>query len=70
MIEQESRIATWLDTMLKDGIITKKDARTALGYSGTPPAEPEVSDGTNSTENQPDIDAKSGNPKPAIGTGG
>lgn len=70
MIEQESRIATWLDTMLKDGIITKKDARTALGYSGAPPAEPEVSDGTNSTENQPDIDAKSGNPKPAIGTGG
>jgi hypothetical protein len=42
MIEQESRIATWVDTMTKDGIISKKQGLAALGFSGEPPAEPEV----------------------------
>lgn len=44
VVEENSRIATWCDTMLKDGIIYKTEARGALGYTGLPPAEPEVVD--------------------------
>jgi hypothetical protein len=58
MIEQESRIATWVDLMGKDGIIFKKEGRQALGYSGDPPEQPEIVAAAPLGQNQPAFDKK------------
>jgi hypothetical protein len=55
-LEENSRISTWLDTMLRDGVIYKKEARVALGYQGLPPEEPEVQDIP--VGNSPEFDKK------------
>lgn len=78
MVEQESRIATWVKTMGEAGLIYKKEGRAALGYPGEPPEEPEIVPPPTMfggggfpqqqpEESTPNIDKKSGNPKPPIG---
>jgi hypothetical protein len=82
LVEQESRIATWVDLMINKGVITRKEGRGAMGYSGEPPAQADIAPNDpvlkqgmgagstgSSTGQEPNFDKKSGNPKPAIGTG-
>lgn len=66
MIEQESRIAGWVDLMGKDGVIFKKEGRQALGYSGDPPETPEFETVVPGVPggNQPVVDKKSTQKKP------
>ena len=66
-VEENSRISTWCDTMLRDGVIYKHEARAALGYHGLPPAEPEIQD--TPAENPFRPDDKENQKKPAVKTG-
>ena len=44
MVEQESRIMTWVERAGILGLISKDEGRSALGYSGAAPTTPEVVD--------------------------
>ena len=66
-VEENSRTSTWCDTMLKDGVIYKTEARAALGYRGQPPAQPEVVAAPKTSEIRPDD--KQNQEKPPVGSG-
>lgn len=80
MLEQESRIMTWVKDAVAMDIISMEQAAEALGYQGPPPTDSNGfqwilgnmntgSEEDTNDDSSPNIDKKSGNPKPSIGTG-
>jgi phage portal protein BeeE len=63
LVEQESRIATWVEKMLQADIIDRVEGRSAIGYQGPPPAESNnyrITQGSAS----PELDKSNNNPEP------
>lgn len=74
LVEQESRIATWVEKMLQADVIDRQESRSFLDIQGPPPAKSNnyrisgQSGGTNAGTG-PQFD-KTQNPNPKIGKGG
>jgi hypothetical protein len=64
LVEQESRIATWVEKMLQADIIDRQEGRAAIGYQGPPPAESNNYRISQGAAAGPELDKNNNNPEP------
>ena len=71
-VEQNSRTATWIESMVLLGVIKRKEGREILGMQGEPPTKIDTLKDPNAVtpaDSSPRIDKKNETNKPPIGTG-
>jgi hypothetical protein len=70
-VEQNSRTATWIESMVLLGVINRREGRETLGFQGSPPDEIDTLKDPNAVipAEGPRFDKKNETNKPSVGTG-